>query len=85
MIIFMNLYKTIGIFGVEYYTLGIWFNHFQTYSIKLINNKKEIKILARFAAVFFYFELNGNGHEPSQAENPSARATAWASSVWTHH
>ena len=25
------------------------------------------------------FELKGKGHKPSQAENPSARAMAWAS------
>ena len=39
---------TIGISGLEYYTLGAQFNHFQTYSIKTMSHKKEIKISARF-------------------------------------
>ena len=30
-------------------------------------------------------ELNGKGHEPSRAENCSARALAWATSARTHH
>ena len=34
-----------------------------------------MKILARFWP-FFDSELNGKGHEPSQAENPSAQAMA---------
>ena len=34
---FMNLYKRIGIFGVEYYNLGLSF--FQTYTIKIIYEK----------------------------------------------
>ena len=29
--------------------------------------------------------MNGKGHEPSQAENCSARALAWASSARTHY
>jgi hypothetical protein len=31
------------------------------------------------------FELKGKGHEPSRAENSSARATAQASSARAHH
>ena len=75
MIIFLNLWKTIGIFRVEYSTLGRQFNHFQTYSIKINNQKIKIRIAACFWLIF-YFELNGKGHKPSRAENPSARAIA---------
>ena len=31
------------------------------------------------------FELNGKGHEPSQAENTSAQVMAQACSAWTHY
>ena len=41
---------------VEYFTLGAQFNHFQTYSTKIINNKNEIEILARFPPILD-FEL----------------------------
>ena len=36
-------------------------------------------------AYCFIFELTGKGHEPSRAENPSARVMARASSARTHH
>ena len=81
MVIFMNLCNTIGIFGLEDYTLGTWFNHFSTYSTTIISHKKEIEIWARFWSIFD-FELNEKGHEPSQTENPSA--IAWASLAGTH-
>ena len=42
----MNLYKTIYTFEVEYYDLGTWFNHFQTFFTKKIIQKNEIKISA---------------------------------------
>ena len=40
---FMNLCKTIGISGLKYYTLGTKVYHFQTYSIKIISQKKKSK------------------------------------------
>ena len=40
MINIMNLYKAIGIFGVKHYNLGKYLNQFQTYSIKIIYQKK---------------------------------------------
>ena len=39
--------KTIGISGLEYYTLGVQFNHFQNYFIKILSHKKEIETSAR--------------------------------------
>ena len=36
------------------------------------SSNKELKISARFWPIF-NFELNGKGHEPSRAENLSAR------------
>ena len=36
-------------------------------------------------ASFLISELKGKGHEPSQAENSSAQATARASSARAHH
>jgi hypothetical protein len=45
-----------------------------------IGFQMRIEILARFCP-FFIFELRDKGHEPSQAEHPSARAMARASSA----
>ena len=42
----------------------------------------------KFRLVFGQFSISSwseKGHEPSWAENPSARAMARASSAWTHH
>ena len=41
-----------------------------------------------FSSFFSQFSIpswSEKGHEPSQAENPSARAVARASSAWAHH
>ena len=38
-----------------------------------------------FSSWFFISELAKKGHEPSRAENPSARAMARASSARAHH
>ena len=69
----------IDIFVDEYY-------NFQVYFIKIIIQKNEIKILARFRPIFGS-ELNEKRSraEPSQAENPSAQAMAQASLARAHH
>ena len=57
---------------------------FKPILLKKLVLKKEIKISARFWPIFD-FELNEKGHEPSRAENHSARVMAQASLARTHH
>ena len=71
----MNLCKTKGVLG----SWKLWFSYIN-------ENFKIVKILACFRQIFD-FELRGKRSqaERSQAENPLARALAWASSARTHH
>ena len=54
-----------------------WMQEFPFYMIT--------SILPIFETTFLISKLKGKGHEPSQAENSSARATAQASLAWAHH
>ena len=62
---------------IMYTYLHKWMQEFSFYIIT--------SILPIFEPTFFISELKGKGHEPSRAENSSARATAWASSARAHH
>jgi hypothetical protein len=62
------------------------FIQFQTYSMKITNHKNKIEISARFGqfSISSWIEKRSQA-EPSQAENPLARAMARASLARTHH
>ena len=84
MAISMKLCKKIGFFLVEYLNYIPKLIIFKSYLLYWLIKKTEIELSARFGR-FSILSWKQNGLEPSQAENPSARAMARASSARTHH
>ena len=80
MLIHLNLYGTNGVFRVELYDLGTWFSH-----LKKVYYKSEFQLVFGQSSISSWSKKGQSQAEPSQAENPSARAMAQASSGWTHH
>ena len=60
----------------------------ELHNLFIFKSKIGLQVRIEFRLVFGQFLISSRsekGHEPSLAENPSARATARASSARTHH